>query len=76
MAHLTPINWKKFERFLLFIGCRFQRERGDHRVYWRSDLKRPVVIPREKQLPVFIIRNNLRVLKIDPKEYLEILGRI
>jgi len=76
MAHLTPINWKKFEKFLLFIGCHFQREKGDHRIYWRSDLKRPVVIPREKQLPVFIIRNNLRVLGISPEEYMEILKRI
>jgi len=56
----TPINWKKFEKFVLFIGCRLEREKGDHRVYWRSDLKRPVIIPRYKNLPVFIIRNNLR----------------
>jgi len=76
MAHLTPINWKKFEKFLLFIGCHFQREKGDHRIYWRSGLKRPVVVPREKQLPVFIIRNNLRILGIEPEEYIEILKRI
>jgi len=33
-------------------------------------------IQRESELPVFIIRNNLRVLKIDASEYLEILKRI
>ncbi len=71
-----PISWKRFEKFLLFVGCSFQREKGDHRIYWRSGLKRPVVIPREKQLPIFIIRNNLRILKINPEEYLEILKRI
>lgn len=76
MAHLTPISWKVFERFVLFIGCKFEREKGDHRIYWRSDLKRPVVIPRYKNLPVFIIRNNLRILGIDPDEYLEILKQI
>lgn len=76
MAHLTPIHWRKFEKFLLFVGCHLERERGDHRIYWRADLKRPVVTPRDRELPVFIIRNNLRILGIDPEKYLEILKRI
>lgn len=76
MAHLTPIHWKKFEKFLFFIGCSFDREKGDHRIYWRENLKRPVVIPREEELPVFIIRNNLRILGVSPEEYLDILDRI
>ena len=76
MAHLIPIHWKNFEKFLLFIGCRFAREKGDHRIYWRQGLKRPVVIPRYGELPIFIIRNNLRILNITPEEYLEILKRI
>ncbi len=76
MAHLRPIHWKKFEKFLVFIGCRFEREKGDHRIYWRDGLKRPVVIPRDKELPVFIIRNNIRILGISSEEYLEILKRI
>ncbi len=76
MTRLTPIHWKKFELFLLFVGCHFEREKGDHRIYWRDDLKRPVVIPRDKELPVFVIRNNLRILGISSKKYLEILKRI
>jgi len=76
MAHLTPIHWKKFEKFLLFVGCHLSREKGDHRIYWREGMKRPIVIPKDKNLPVFVIRNNLRVLGIKPKEYLEILKRI
>lgn len=76
MPHLKPIHWRKFEKFLLFIGCYLDREKGDHRIYWRDGLKRPVVVPRETQLPVFVIRNNLRILSIKPKEYLEILRRI
>ena len=76
MAHLIPIHWKKFEKFLLFIGCHFARSKGDHRIYWRNGLDRPIVIPREKDIPVFIIRNNLRVLDVSPDKYLEILKRI
>ncbi|OHB20165.1 MAG: hypothetical protein A2666_04220 [Parcubacteria group bacterium RIFCSPHIGHO2_01_FULL_47_10b] len=76
MPRITPISWKKFESFILFVGCEFKREQGDHRIYWRPDLNRPVVIPRYPQLPVFIIRNNLRVLGISSKEYIEILKQL
>jgi predicted RNA binding protein YcfA (HicA-like mRNA interferase family) len=76
MPHLTPINWKRFEKFLLYVGCTFCREKGDHRIYWRDGLKRPVIIIRSGDLPIFIIRNNLRVLGISPDEYLEILKQL
>ena len=76
MARLAPIHWKKFEKFLLFVGCHFERQKGDHRIYWRDGLKRPVVIPKDGELPIFIIRNNLRVLDIKPEQYLEILKQI
>jgi predicted RNA binding protein YcfA (HicA-like mRNA interferase family) len=76
MSRLVPLHWKKFEKFLLFVGCEFQREKGDHRIYWRNDLRRPVVVPRDAQLPVFVIRNNLRILNIGTDEYLKILEEI
>ena len=76
MPRIAPIHWKRFEKFLLFVGCRFERESGDHRIYWRDGIVRPVVIPREKNLPIFIIKNNLRVLGISTQEYLEILERV
>jgi predicted RNA binding protein YcfA (HicA-like mRNA interferase family) len=76
MPRLYPINWRKFEKFLFFIGCRFEREEGDHRIYWKDGLSRPIVVPREKQLPIFIIRNNLRVLGVDTQEYIKILGKM
>ncbi len=76
MPSITPIDWKDFEKFLLYVGCEFQRQKGDHRVYWRSDLKRPVILPMYKNLPVFIIRNNLRTLGISHDDYLEILKKL
>lgn len=76
MPRLAPIHWKKFETFLLHVGCRFVREKGDHRIYRRDGLARPLVIPRDTQLPIFIIRNNLRVLGISTEEYLEIIERL
>ena len=76
MPSITPINWKEFEKFLIYVGCKFERQKGDHRIYERQDLKRPVVFPRDTQIPIFIIRNNLRLLGISVQEYLEILKRI
>ena len=76
MPILKSIHWKKFEKFLLFVGCNFERERGDHRIYGKKGLDRPVVIPRSANLPIFIIRNNLRILNISAEKYLDILEKI
>jgi len=48
------------------------RQKGDHRIYHKPGLIRPLVIPAERSLPTFIIRNNLRVLGIGTEEYLRI----
>ena len=76
MPRITSLNWKEFEKFLLYVGCTFQRQKGDHRVYWRSGLSRPVILPMYRSLPVFIIRNNLRTLGISMDEYLQIVKKI
>lgn len=73
MSKLGPIHWKEFEKFLFFVGCVFERERGDHRIYRKPGLLRPVVIPRDKQLPNFIVLNNLRVLGISRDQYIKIM---
>lgn len=69
MPKLSRIHWKKFEKFLLFVGCEFVREKGDHRIYWKQGLPRPIVVPRRNQLEIFIVLNNLRLLGIGAKEY-------
>lgn len=76
MPHLTPVKKKKFEKFLKFVGCDLKRIKGDHFIYERAGLDRPVVITQDKEVPIFIIRNNLRTLKITPDEYLEILKKL
>lgn len=76
MPRLTTIKRRKFEKFLIFVGCKLKRQKGDHLIYDREGLQRPVVITADSEVPVFIIRNNLRVLKISPQEYLEIIKRL
>ena len=76
MPKISSISWKKFEKFVLYTGCHLARQKGDHLIYDREDIIRPVVFPKENNIPVFIIRNNLRVLNISHDEYLEILSRL
>lgn len=71
MSRLMPVDWKKFEKFLFKSGCTLDRQKGDHRIYKRKGLIRPIVIPMVKQLPIFIIKNNLRILNISVDEYLK-----
>ena len=73
MAALRPIHYKKFEQFLVKIGCHLVRQAGDHRVWDRSDLIRPVIVRTKKDLPVFEIKSNLRTLRISTEEYLNLL---
>jgi len=73
---LGRIHWKKFERFLLYVGCEFISEEGDHRKYSKKGILRSIIIPREKNLPQFIILNNLRTLGISREEYLKKIAKL
>lgn len=74
MPALRPVHYKKFETFLREIGCQRVRQEGDHRVWTRHDLIRPIIVRTKKDLPVFEIKSNLRTLRIGTKEYLDILA--
>lgn len=76
MPALTSVKWRKFEKFLLFVGCNFKRQSGGHRIYTKLELKRPLVVPAHGTIPVFVIRNNLRLLGITPESYFEILKKL
>lgn len=76
MPRITPLPRKDFEKFLEFVGCKYKRTKGDHLIWDRPNLKRPVVFTVDKEVPTFIIRNNLRTLGLSSEEYLEILKKI
>lgn len=76
MGQLGGVSWKRFEKFLLKIGCEFKGQTGSHRKYKKSGLDRPIIIPCDDELPAFIISNNLRTLGIPKKIYLEMISRL
>lgn len=62
---------KVFER----AGFKCVRTEGDHYVYTKPGITRPVVIPDWHEVPVFIIKNNLRTASISREEYFELLEK-
>jgi predicted RNA binding protein YcfA (HicA-like mRNA interferase family) len=57
-------------------GFVLSRERGDHMIFTKLGIERPVVVPRYDELPVFIIENALRTARISRERYLELLDEI
>lgn len=76
MPTLRPVTYQELERFILFVGCTFKRQRGSHRIYWRDGLLRPVILPCYKAVPVFIIKNILKQLEIPVEEYHRIMSEM
>jgi predicted RNA binding protein YcfA (HicA-like mRNA interferase family) len=75
MPKFAPVDWQTLERVFLAAGFRFVRQAGSHRSYVKAGLPRPVVIPTYREVPVFIIRNNLKTAGISRDEYFQLLDR-
>jgi predicted RNA binding protein YcfA (HicA-like mRNA interferase family) len=67
MPRIVPIHWRELERVFLAAGFQFARQESSHRSYTRPGLLRPIVIPTYANVPVSIIRNNLRTAGIFPR---------
>ncbi|HEX3128043.1 MAG TPA: type II toxin-antitoxin system HicA family toxin [Thermoanaerobaculia bacterium] len=76
MPRLVPQHWTVLERIFLAAGFRFARQQGSHRSYVKPGIARPVVIPTYDEVPVAIIRNNLRTAGISRDEYFELLDEV
>jgi len=61
-----------FER----AGFSCVRIEGDHYVYTKDGVARPIVIPDWREVPVFIIKNNLRSANISREEYFTLLAEV
>ena len=73
MSKFSPVSYKTLCRVLEAEGFRLVRQEGDHLVYTRHGVLRPVVIPKYSAVPVFIIKNNLRTAGISRERYFELL---
>jgi len=57
-------------------GFKCVRTKGDHSAYTKEGVIRPIIIPDWPEVPVFIIKNNLRSAGISREEYFDLLEGI
>lgn len=77
MPRLAPIPLKKWIKFLEYVGCHFKRKgKGDHIVWVREDLKRPIVFQDDREVSFSVIKSNLKTLGLSTKQFFEILSKI
>lgn len=73
MPSLRPVNYTTLVAVFEKDGFVFDRQAGDHRIYTKQGVKRPLVIPMYRAVPVFIIKNLLRTAGMSRERYFELL---
>ena len=73
MPKISAISAWKLRRIFEQAGFQCVRTEGDHFVFTKQGIARPVVIPDWKAVPVFIIKNNIRTAGISRDEYFALL---
>ncbi len=74
MRKLSPVSYKLLVRVFEAGGFRYVRQEGDHMVFTKPGILRPVVIPKYASVPVFVIKNNLRTAGMSRERYFQLLG--
>lgn len=76
MMKIKPTNWQTQVKIFEKYGCIFVRQKGDHLVFHHKNARRAVVIPKYEEIPVTIIKNNMRTVGMTRDEYIFILKNI
>jgi predicted RNA binding protein YcfA (HicA-like mRNA interferase family) len=76
MPRIVPVPARKLRRVFELAGFTCIRTEGDHSVFTKAGMKRPIVIPDWDPVPVFIIKNNLKSAGISREEYFLLLDNI
>ncbi len=75
MSKFSPVSYQQLVKVFEAAGFACIRTTGDHMVFAKRGVKRPVVIPKYAAVPVFIIKNNLRTAGISRDRYFEPLSK-
>ena len=73
MPRITPVHWKVLECVFIKDGFKYNRHSGDHRLYIKKDVLRPVVIPTYNAIDKDIIQSNMRTAEMSRDRYFELL---
>lgn len=75
MPKLNPVSYKILTCVFELDGFSLVRETDDHLIYTKPGVIRPVVIPKYHEVPVFIIKNDLRTAGMSRERYFDLLER-
>ena len=73
MPSIRPVNYSSLVAVFQKDGFVFDRQAGDHLIYIKPGVKRPLVIPTYRAVPVFIIKNLLRTAGMSRERYFKLL---
>jgi predicted RNA binding protein YcfA (HicA-like mRNA interferase family) len=73
---IHPVHYKTLVAVFERDGFTFDRQRGDHLIYIKPGVMRPLVIPTYHEVPVFIIKNLLRSAGMSRDRYFELLHNL
>jgi len=71
---LAPVDNKTWRKFLNHIGCKKIRQKGDHLVYSREGLIRPIIFRSRGDVPILHIKTCLKTLGMTIQEFLGIIS--
>jgi len=73
---ISPTEYQVQVKIFEMAGCVYVRTRGDHLIYHHPEAVRPVIIPKYREVPAFVIKNNMRIIGMSRENYLELLQKI
>ncbi|MBS1255890.1 MAG: hypothetical protein MAG581_01700 [Deltaproteobacteria bacterium] len=76
MDKIRSLSYQKLTKIFEAAGCVYSHTKGDHLVFHFKGAIRPVVIPKYKEVPVFIIKNNMKVIGMSRDAYLELAAKV
>ena len=76
MPPIRPVHYRLLVALFEKDGYVFDRQRGDHLIYIKAGIPRPLVIPAYSEIPVFIIKNLLRTAGMSRDRYFELLENL
>ena len=76
MPPIKPLPYKTIVKIFELAGWIHTRTKGDHMIFTKEGFIRPIVIPKYKTIPQFIIKNNLRTARISNEEFERLLNEI
>ena len=76
MPKIVSTHWTVQEKIFEADGFVFVRQEGSHRAYVKTGILRPVIIPVYREVPVSIIRNNMRTAGMTRDRYFSLLEQV